>query len=215
MHNYNTVIFDLDGTLLDTLEDLMDSVNYALQSFGYPKRALQEIRTFVGNGIGNLIKRALPCAVEEDEFQRVFEAFKLYYAEHCNIKTKPYDGIMPLLKLLKKEGYQLAIVSNKADFGVKSLSDAYFKSVIDIALGERPGFRRKPAPDAVNDAIMQLKAQKKNTVYIGDSDVDIKTAKNSEIDCISVDWGFRDHEFLIKNGASKIVSTPEELLQLL
>lgn len=215
MHNYNTVIFDLDGTLLNTLEDLTDSVNYALQSFGYPKRTLPEIRTFVGNGIGNLIKRALPYDVEEDEFRRVFETFKPYYAEHCNIKTKPYDGIIPLLKTLKKEGYRLAIVSNKADFGVKSLNEVYFKSVIDIALGERTGFRRKPAPDTVNDAMAQLKAQKSDTVYIGDSDIDIKTAQNTGIDCISVDWGFRDREFLIENGASKIVSTPEELLQLL
>ncbi|MGN0537314.1 MAG: HAD family hydrolase [Acutalibacteraceae bacterium] len=215
MHKYKAVIFDLDGTLLNTLEDLRDSVNYSLQKFGYPSRTLSEIRNFVGNGIGNLIHRALPSEVSESEFQKVFDTFKSYYAEHCNIKTRPYDGIMPLLERLKKEGYKLAIVSNKADFGVKALNRDYFNSLIDVALGEREGFRRKPEPDTVFAALEMLNVSKSETVYIGDSDVDIKTARNSGLDCISVDWGFRDRTFLIENGAKTIVSAPEELIDLL
>lgn len=215
MHKYKAVIFDLDGTLLNTLEDLRDSVNYSLQKFGYPSRTLSEIRNFVGNGIGKLLHRALPSDVSESEFQKVFDTFKSYYADHCNIKTRPYDGIMPLLERLKKEGYKLAIVSNKADFGVKALNRDYFNSLIDVALGEREGFRRKPEPDTVFAALEMLNVSKSETVYIGDSDVDIKTARNSGLDCISVDWGFRDRTFLIENGAKTIVSTPEELIDLL
>lgn len=215
MHKYKAVIFDLDGTLLNTLEDLRDSVNYSLQKFGYPSRTLSEIRNFVGNGIGKLIHRALPSEVSESEFQKVFDTFKSYYADHCNIKTRPYDGIMPLLERLKKEGYKLAIVSNKADFGVKALNRDYFNSLIDVALGEREGFRRKPEPDTVFAALEMLDVSKSETVYVGDSDVDIKTAHNSGLDCISVDWGFRDRTFLIENGAETIVSTPEELIDLL
>lgn len=215
MYKYKAVIFDLDGTLLNTLEDLRDSVNYSLKKFGYSPRTLSEIRNFVGNGIGNLIHRALPSDVSENEYQKVFDTFKSYYAEHCNIKTHPYDGVLPLLERLKKAGYQLAIVSNKADFGVKSLNRDYFNSLIDVAIGEREGVRRKPEPDTVFTALKMLNVSKSETVYIGDSDVDIQTAHNSGLDCISVDWGFRDRTFLIKSGAETVVSTPEELIDLL
>ncbi len=215
MNKYKAVVFDLDGTLLNTLEDLRDSVNYALKKYSYPSHTLSEIRSFVGNGIGTLIHRALPFDVSEDVFQKVFDAFKAYYAEHCNVKTCPYDGIISLLERLKKENYRLAIVSNKADFAVKSLNRDYFNSLIDVAMGEHEGVRRKPEPDMVLNVLEMMNVPKNETIYIGDSDVDIKTAYNAGLDCIVVDWGFRDRDFLIKNGAKIIVSTPEELIDLL
>lgn len=215
MYKYKAVIFDLDGTLLDTLEDLRDSVNFVLQKYNYAPRTLSEIRSFVGNGIENLIHRALPSDADENMFAKVFEAFKSHYAKYCNVKTRPYDGILSLLERLKSEGYKLAIVSNKADFGVKVLSRDYFNSLVDVALGEKEGFRRKPEPDTVFAAMEIMGVSQSETVYIGDSDVDIKTAQNSGLDSILVDWGFRDREFLIANGAKVIVSKPEELIELL
>ena len=215
MHRYKAAIFDLDGTLLNTLEDLADSVNYVLEKFGYPKRNLDEIKAFVGNGIENLIKRSLPTSAPKNEFERLMPDFKTYYAANCNVKTRPYDGILQVLKKLKSTGYNLALVSNKADFAVKSLSKIYFEGIMSLAVGARDGFGRKPAPDTVLFVLSELKTARNEAVYIGDSDIDIITAENAGIDCISVDWGFRSRDFLFRSGAKVIVSEPHELLKLL
>lgn len=210
---YQLAIFDLDGTLLDTLEDLADSTNYVMRSFGYPERTLAEVRSFVGNGIWKLLERSAPNGTPSEEIDRMFEQFKEYYGAHCADKTKPYDGIMELLAFLKKKGVRLAVVSNKADYAVKALCEQYFPGYFDEAVGERVGIARKPAPDTVNEVLKNLKIEKAQAVYIGDSEVDVQTAQNAEMDCIAVDWGFRDKEVLEKAGAEIIVSTPAELFK--
>lgn len=210
---YQLAIFDLDGTLLDTLEDLADSTNYIMRSFGYPERTIAEVRSFVGNGIRKLLERSAPKDTSSEEIDRMFEKFKEYYGVHCADKTKPYDGIMELLNALKEQGVKLAVVSNKADYAVKALCEQYFCGVFDEAVGERTGIARKPAPDTVNEVLKKLQIDRSRAVYIGDSEVDVQTAKNAELDCIAVDWGFRDKEVLIKAGAETIVSTPAELFE--
>lgn len=209
------VIFDLDGTLLNTLYDLTDSVNWALEKYGLPTRSIEEVRTFVGNGLRNLMQRAVPNGEENPVFEDLFEFFREYYKSHCNIKTVPYEGIMELMKELKGRGIQMAIVSNKIDAGVKELNAIHFAEYVDVALGEREGIGRKPAPDSVNEAIRLLGVDKENTVYVGDSDVDIQTAKNAEIRCVSVSWGFRDEAFLMEHGAGIMIDRPLELLEYL
>lgn len=210
---YQLAIFDLDGTLLDTLEDLADSTNYIMKRFGYPERTLKEVRRFVGNGIRKLLERSAPKGTPADEIDRMFELFKEYYGAHCADKTKPYDGIMELLSALQKQGIKLAVVSNKADYAVKALCEQYFSGFFDEAVGEREGIARKPAPDTVNEVLKNLQMEKSQAVYIGDSEVDVQTAKNAVMDCIAVDWGFRDKEVLEEAGAEIIVSTPAELLK--
>ena len=210
---YQLAIFDLDGTLLNTLEDLADSVNYIMKQFGHPERTLAEVRCFVGNGIRKLIERSAPEATPAEEIDRMFEQFKIYYGAHCADKTKPYDGIMELLAELQKQGVKLAVVSNKADYAVKALCEQYFPGVFDEAVGERVGVARKPAPDTVNEVLKNQQMDKSQAVYIGDSEVDVQTAKNAGMDCIAVDWGFRDTSVLKEAGAEIIVSTPAELLK--
>lgn len=211
--NYQLAIFDLDGTLLDTLEDLADSANYVMETFGYPKRTLAEVRSFVGNGIRKLLERSAPKDTSSEEMDRMFEAFKEYYGTHCADKTKPYDGIIELLENLKKQGVKLAVVSNKADYAVKALCEQYFGGYFDVAVGERVGIARKPAPDTVNEVLKNLQIDNFQAVYIGDSEVDVQTARNAELDCIAVDWGFRDKEVLKDAGAEIIVSTPAGLFE--
>jgi len=210
---YQLAIFDLDGTLLNTLDDLADSVNYIMGLFGHPTRTLNEVRSFVGNGIRKLIERSAPKDTPEEEIDRMFEAFKEYYGVHCADKTKPYEGIMELLTDLQKQGVKLAVVSNKADYAVKALCEQYFPGYFDEAVGERAGIARKPAPDTVNEVLKNLQIDKSQAVYIGDSEVDVQTAQNAEMDCIAVNWGFRDKEVLEEAGAETIVSTPAELLK--
>lgn len=209
---YQLAIFDLDGTLLNTLDDLADSVNFIMNEFGYPQRTLTEVRSFVGNGIRKLIERSAPENTAEDAINRMFEQFKEYYAVHCADKTKPYDGIMELLQTLQEQGVKLAVVSNKADYAVKALCEQYFNGYFDVAVGEREGIARKPAPDTVNEVLKNLQMEKSQAVYIGDSEVDVQTANNAEMDCIAVDWGFRDKEILTEAGAETIVSTPAEIV---
>lgn len=215
MNNYKTAIFDLDGTLLDTLEDLAASVNAALEKNGKPVRSLSEVKSFVGNGIRRLIERAVPAGTSLAETEQIFADFKEYYAKHCNDKTKPYSGLVELLEKLSLEGYQLAIVSNKADNAVKLLNQIYFEKFITTAIGERAGIRKKPAPDTVLEALEELKVSKEDAVYIGDSEVDIQTAENAGLPCISVLWGFRDEEFLKKNGAKTFAKDAKDLEILL
>lgn len=213
----DTIIFDLDGTLLDTLEDLADSVNYALAKSGFALRTLEEVRGFVGNGVGKLIERALPDGQGNPLYAQVFEDFKAHYSVHCQDKTRPYQGIMELLDELIKAGYRLAIVSNKMDNAVKKLSEEYFAGKIPVAIGECENIRRKPAPDTVYAALKELHATGEQAVYVGDSEVDLQTAAAAEIPCISVDWGFRSKEQLIGAGAAEnhIIHTPDELIPLL
>ena len=213
---YKTVIFDLDGTLLNTLDDLWAAVNAALKKFGLPLRTKEEVRSFVGNGIVKLMERAAG-AVEKEVFDGVLSEFKRYYGAHCEDATKPYEGIMPLLEVLKEKGIQTAVVSNKADFAVKKLAEGYFQGLLEMAVGENEegGIRKKPDPDSLLAVMETLGAGTDSTVYVGDSEVDIQTAKNAGVACISVTWGFKDKAFLLKNGASVLIDEPKELLAVL
>ena len=209
----NTVIVDLDGTLLDTLQDLADATNYALREQGMPERTIDEVRQFVGNGVRLLMIRAIPGGEENPLFEETFALFKSYYGEHCNDHTRPYEGIMELLATLREKGYAVAIVSNKIDFAVKELSKLYFQGIVPVAIGEKEGIRRKPAPDTVFEALKELGRTKEEAVYVGDSDVDIETAQNAGMPCVSVLWGFRDKAFLKAHGASHYAEKAEEILK--
>ena len=210
---YDTIVFDLDGTLLDTLDDLTDAVNFALSYVGAPNRTREEVRAFVGNGIANLTLRALG-EEHKDKFDIAFETFKKHYKEHCQDKTAPYEGVLELLRVLKGLGVKTAVLSNKADFATKLLVEKYFSGYIDQTMGENEamGIRKKPAPDALFTIMENLGATRGKTVYVGDSDVDILTANNAGIDCISCTWGFRDKQFLLQSGAKIIVSDPMEIV---
>ena len=208
------LIFDMDGTILYTLEDLMNSTNYALLEYGYPVRTLDEVRQFVGNGIHKLVERAVPEGTSKDRIEDVFETLEKHYKIHCMDTTKPYDGIIDLLKKLREKGFQTAVVSNKVDFAVQDLVDDFFRGLFDIAIGEREGVRKKPAPDSVYKVMKAFHLAKEDVVYIGDSDVDFETAKNAGVDYILVEWGFRDRSFLESLGASVFAKKPEDILNL-
>ncbi len=208
------VIFDLDGTLLDTLEDLKNAVNAALKEYHMPERTLDEIREFVGNGIRNLMIKAVPDGEINPKFEDAFAFFQTYYGAHCKENTAPYEGVLCLMKELATRGIKMAIVSNKIDSGVKELNEEHFAEYTQAAIGEMPGVERKPAPDMVEKALQILGVEKENTIYVGDSDVDIATARNAGLKCISVTWGFRDANFLKKHGAEVLIDHPQELLEL-
>lgn len=212
---YKLIIFDLDGTVLDTLDDLMNSVNYALRKNSLPERSREEVRAFVGNGIRLLIERAVPGGTGIGTTDKVFADFKEHYAVHSCDNTRPYEGINELLTVLNEKGIKTAVVSNKADFAVQTLSERYFAGLFAVSVGERENIARKPAPDSVNAVIEMLGADKKSSVYVGDSEVDIETALNAGIPCISVDWGFRSRAQLQEKGAATIVSSADELLHVL
>lgn len=213
--NKKLVIFDLDGTILNTLDDLACSTNYALACHKFPARTTEEVRRFVGNGIGKLIERAVPEGTESCVSEKVLQDFKMHYKEHCADRTRPYDGIEEVIGKLRKKGYLTAVVSNKADFAVQELCGQYFPALFDYVVGEKEGIRRKPWPDSVLAVLDKLQIEKGEAVYIGDSDVDIQTAQNAGIDILSVEWGFRDREFLLNCGAVRLVKSPEELLTIL
>ena len=197
------VIFDLDGTLLDTLEDLADAVNVSLDAFGYPRRSLEEVRQFVGNGAARLLELAVPQGADSAP---VLEYFRGYYDAHCRIKTGPYPGILEALSQIG-QAYPLAIVSNKPDSAVKALCADYFPGI--FAMGEHAGCPRKPAADMVHKAMVAIGAE--NCLYVGDSEVDIKTAQNAQVPCLSVLWGFRDREVLEQAGATHFCAHPKDL----
>ncbi len=211
MNSIQTILWDLDGTLLDTLEDLTDGVNHALFAFGYPPRSLEEIRSFVGNGSRKLITCCLPEHTPEDQLEAVHQEFQRYYRLHAQIKTKPFAGILPLLKRLKEAGITMSVVSNKPHAAVVPLVGQYFGDLFQGATGEKAGIPRKPAKDMIVEAIHQLGADPKRTVYVGDSEVDVLTAKNASLPCISVCWGFRDPEQLSAAGATVLCRNMEEL----
>ena len=206
-----TVIFDMDGTLLSTLEDLKDAVNYALSEKGYATHTLDEMRRFFGNGIAYALKQAEPELTSLEQVELV-SLFRSYYDVHCMDKTGPYPGIPELVQKLSEEGYKMAIVSNKMDPAVKTLTKRFFPQ-ITVAIGESKVIRRKPAPDTVIRALEELGVTKEEAVYVGDSEVDLATARNSGLPCILVDWGFRPRSFLETLDNDVIVSTPEQLLE--
>ena len=209
----NTFIFDLDGTLLNTLEDLSNSVNYALAANQLPIRSTEDIRRALGNGIQVLIEKSVPQQTNPAIVEKVLTTFRAYYLKHSMDHTAPYDGIIELLKILKERKLHTAIVSNKLDPAVQELYQRFFSEYIDIAIGEQqPIVRRKPYPDMVNLALHKLEATTEEAIYIGDSEVDLQTAKNTGIDCVSVSWGFRSRTFLEDLGATNIIDTPMQLL---
>ena len=211
---YSTYIFDLDGTLLDTLGDLAASVNYALRTHGMPEHTIDEVRRFVGNGVRKLMERAVPDGTDNPLFDEAFATFRQNYMEHSLDTTRPYEGVPEMLAALKAKGCHLAVVSNKMMAATQELCRHFFPETIEVAIGENEaeGIRKKPAPDTVIAALRQLGVGEEGAVYVGDSDVDIATARNSNLPCISVLWGFRDRDFLLQHGASTLISAPKELL---
>ena len=215
MMRYEAVIFDLDGTLLDTLGDLAASTNRALDHVGLPQRSLEEVRQFVGNGVEKLIRRAVPTGTSETRILDCLDCFKKDYMLHMRDQTAPYVGILSLLRALRDNGCKVAVVSNKFDGAVKELCREHFGDLLPVAIGERPGVQKKPARDLVDLCIAELDVSPDQCVYVGDSDVDIQTAANAGLPCLSVSWGFRSRDFLLENGATVIVDTPETLFNQL
>lgn len=210
---YNTYIFDLDGTLLSSLADLAASCNYALRTNGMPERTLDEVRRFVGNGVKKLMERATPDGLQNSLFDKTLADFRQHYMKHNLDTTCPYEGVMPMLEELQRRGKKVAVVSNKFYAATQELCHHFFGDLVTVAIGEREDIRKKPAPDTVIEALRQLNATAEESVYIGDSDVDIDTARNAGMPCISVLWGFRDKDFLIEHGATTLVATPQEILK--
>jgi phosphoglycolate phosphatase len=211
---YDTIIFDLDGTLLNTLDDLMDSLNVALTNHGYEARTSEEVRRFVGNGVKKLVQLALPRHSTEEDIEQCLTTFKAHYNMNMQNKTRPYDGIMELLLDLNRYNFKLAIVSNKFDDAVKELAKEYFGDLINVAIGESATVKRKPAPDSLFAAIKELGSDINRTIFVGDSETDVQTAKNAGIPCIGVTWGFRTREILRNEGVDYLIDTPKELLTL-
>ena len=211
--SYDTYIFDLDGTLLDTLQDLAASVNYALRQHHMPEHSIDDVRRFVGNGVRRLMERAIPEGAANPAFEAAFATFRKYYMEHSLDTTRPYDGIPELIHELKKRGCQMAVVSNKMMAATQELVHHFFpESEVAIGEDEAAGIRKKPAPDTVFVALKQL--GEGSAVYVGDSDVDLATARNSGLPCISVLWGFRDRDFLLAHGATTFVEQPLDILSI-
>ena len=208
---YKAIVFDLDGTLLDTLDDLADAVNHALRYFSLPTRTVEQVRTFIGNGVVKLIERAVG-AENADKCADVLREYKAHYALHCADKTKPYDGVLTLLSALKSRGVKAAVLSNKHDSAVKPLAKQYFDGLLCEAAGGMVGVPLKPAPDSLLALIRRLGVDKSETLYVGDSEVDVQTAKNAGVDCIAVTWGFRDEELLRAHGATKFAHSPLDIL---
>lgn len=210
-----TVIFDLDGTLLNSLDDLHTCVNVMLDRYGMPLRTLEEIRSFVGNGIERLLELSVPQGRDNVHYEQIVKEYKEYYGIHCNDVTMPYPQIPELLQTLKERGYKLAITSNKNIEATKRLAQLHFPQYMDVAMGAKDGIRKKPAPDMVLETMKELGSKPEECVFVGDSEVDILTAKNTGIPCISVDWGFRTREELLAAGAEVIIEHPLEMMELL
>ena len=213
--NIKTIIFDLDGTLLNTLDDLSSSVNYALRQHGLAERSQAEVRQFLGNGIRRLIEQSVPAGTDEQKTEDVFQTFRSHYLEHSLDQTRPYDGIEDLLHQLNDMKVATAIVSNKLDPAVKELHQHFFSDTIQVAIGETKTIRRKPAPDMVDECIRLLGCDRQTCLYVGDSEVDLQTARNAGLPCLSVSWGFRDKKQLIEAGATTIIDRPDELIDIL
>ena len=212
---YRAILFDLDGTLLNTLDDLHNSVNRTMKAFSFPLRTKEETRLAVGDGVGMLIARSIPNGMENPQFEACLAAFRADYAQNNRVLTAPYDGILPLLSALKAKGIRIGVVSNKFDSAVKALCDDYFAGLIDVAVGERENVRRKPAPDSLFAAMEVLSVTPSDCLYVGDSETDVESAKNAGLPCISVLWGFRDATTLKQAGATTFAKTPVDILNLI
>ena len=214
MH-YTSVLFDLDGTLLDTLGDLTAAMNRTLTRHGLPERTRQQMRAALGNGARRLMELSVPVGTDGELFETLLAEYNTDYAAHCRIGTAPYPGVDALLRQLHAQGRKLAIVSNKPDEAVRALRAEFFADTVPIAVGEKQGIRRKPAPDTLLTAMAQLGAERTSTVYVGDSEVDIATARAAGLPCISVLWGFRDRDLLEQAGAQQFATDAGELARLL
>jgi phosphoglycolate phosphatase len=215
MKKYDTILFDLDGTLLDTIEDITDSVNYVLALYNFPSRSIAEIRRFVGGSAAHLIELSIPDGLNNPQFEKCLAAFRQHYLRNMQNKTGVYKGIPQLLGQLAKLNYKMAIVSNKFDNAAKELTEVYFGDYIKVALGESENISKKPAPDIVFKALEALGSIADKTIYVGDTEVDVKTAKNAGVVIIGVTWGFRDREVLEQEEADYIIDSPQELLKIL
>lgn len=211
---YKVVIFDMDGTILNTLEDLKNATNHSLRQFNMPERTLEEVRMFVGNGIKKLVERAVPTGTDNKKIEEILDVFLKYYEIHSADNTSAYPGILALVEKLKELGIKTAVSTNKADEPAQELGKKYFNGIFDLIVGQKEGLRTKPSPDSVNEILKILDIQKKDAVYIGDSDVDLQTAENSGLDFIGVSWGFRGRNFLEQHGAKNIVDSAEQILEL-
>lgn len=210
-----TIIFDLDGTLLYSLEDITDSVNFAMKKYGFNQYTVPEVKDAIGNGVRFLMERITPDDISEDVFENCLKDFKAHYSENMYNRTRAYDGIIEMLKKLRADGYKIAVLSNKFDSAVKALCEKYFGELVDLALGQTESIGEKPSPSGVFEIAKALGTPVENCIFVGDSEVDIQTANNAGIDCISVTWGYKDFKFLYENGASKLVYIPEDILDLL
>ena len=205
----------MDGTVLNTLDDLTDAVNYVFSKFDLPPRSQEEYRKFFGNGIGYAMKCAAPEGTPDSLFDKMIPVFREYYDKHCLDKTRPYEGILELMKALKDKGYKMAIVSNKIDSAVKELNERFFSEYVTVSIGEKAGIKRKPAADTVLAALDELGSSRDEAIYVGDSEVDLQTARNSGLSCIAVLWGFRDKDLLIENGATTFAEKPMDVARIL
>ena len=212
---YALIVFDMDGTILNTLDDLTTSLNHALESCGFPLRTLAEVRLFAGNGVRKLVERGVPQGTGQQATDRALEVFLAHYQLHCADQTRPYEGVVELIRSLREAGCQTAVVSNKVDAAVQELCKTHFDGLFDAAVGERPGMRQKPASDSVDAVLRELGVERAQAAYVGDSEVDIETAINAGLASVIVDWGYRDRDFLIARGAKTIVFTPQEALRAL
>lgn len=215
MKKYEAIIWDLDGTLLDTLDDIADSVNATLREFGLPARSREDVRGFVGNGVGVLMELSIPGGRTHEKFSQISDFYVAHYAGNSRNKTRPYDGIAQILNGCVQKGIKMGIVSNKSEAIVKELSQLYFKGKIPVAIGARPGIKNKPAADTVFEAMRELGAKQEDTLYIGDSEVDVATAQNAGLDGVFVDWGFRDADVLFRAGAKQVLHKPAQLAEVL
>lgn len=212
---YKAVLFDMDGTVLDTVGDLRDAINVSLEKFGFPTRTEEEVKSFLGKGPAHFVGCAVPDGIDEAIRQQVLAFYEPYYNSHCQIKTAPYPGIMALLVALKQRGIKLAVISNKQEPAVKALARQHFTGLLELAVGTNAQIHRKPDPSAVLAAMEQLGVAKNETLYVGDMDVDLDTARNAGIDCVCVAWGFLGRKKLEALGAEHIVDSAEELLEFI
>jgi len=211
---YTTIVFDCDGTLLDTSTDLFNSVNYVLRKHNFPERSMAKVKAKLGNAVAYLMRHCLPSTVADSDLESYIDEFKAYYGEHLKDTTAPYDGILDMLDLLRKKGYKIAIVSNKIQEGITPLNKEYFGDRLPVAIGERPGLQRKPAPDMVLQALKELNSTPEESIYVGDSEVDVATAENSGLLCIGVTWGFREESLLHELGVKHIARKAEDILSI-
>ena len=212
---YKAVLFDMDGTVLNTLGDLAAAVNHTLREFSMPERSIAEVAAALGNGAAYLIAHTVPDGTSKELTDKVLAAYAPYYDAHCDILTGPYDGIVPLMQKLRERGVKLAVISNKQDTAVKPLAEKYFPGLLEIAVGESAEVRRKPNPDAVLAALRHIGVEREEAIYVGDTEVDLQTARNAGMECASVDWGFRTRKQLIEIGAEHIFDTVQELEEYL